>query len=319
MTEPKRRSFLKNAALLAAGLPWALESRANPYPKENPIFHISLAEWSLHRSLFAGKMDHLDFALLASQNGIEAVEYVNQFFKDKAGDQAYLKEMKDRADSEGVKSLLIMVDGEGALGASEEKERVQTVENHKKWVEAARFLGCHSIRVNGYSSGDLRTDDYYESQKLVADGLHRLCEFAEDYDLNVLIENHGGHSSHAPWLMGVMRKADHPRAGTLPDFGNFRISPWSENENILSYDSYRGTAELMPLARGVSLKTLVFDDFGNRSELDYDRMMRIVLDAGYRGHVGIEHGEEGREWESVVEVKEKLLACRKRLGPEYEN
>jgi sugar phosphate isomerase/epimerase len=264
-------------------------------------------------------MDHLDFALLTSQNGIEAVEYVNQFFKDKAGDQAYLKEMKDRADSEGVKSLLIMVDGEGALGASEEKERIQTVENHKKWVEAARFLGCHSIRVNGYSSGDFRTDDYYESQKLVADGLHRLCEFAEDYELNVLIENHGGHSSHAPWLMGVMRKADHPLAGTLPDFGNFRISPWGEEDNILSYDSYRGTAELMPLAQGVSLKTQVFDDFGNRSELDYDRMMRIVLDAGYRGHVGIEHGEEGREWESVVEVKEKLLACRKRLAPEYEN
>lgn len=319
MATQKRRTFFKHAALLTAGLPLAFESKAIPKGEAGSLFDISLAEWSLHRSLFAGKIDHLDFPVLTRKHGIEAVEYVNQFFKDKAKDKAYLKEMKSRADSEGVKSLLIMVDQEGALGAPEEKDRLQTVENHKKWVEAARYLGCHSIRVNGYSSGDFRKDDYYESQELVADGLHRLCVFADAYDLNILIENHGGHSSHAPWLMGVMRKADHPLAGTLPDFGNFRISPWGEDENILSYDSYRGTAELMPLAKGVSLKTTIFNDSGQRSDLDYDRMMRIVLDAGYRGHVGIEHGEEGREWESVDEVKEKLLACRQRLSTEYED
>ena len=257
--------------------------------------------------------------MLARKHGIEAVEYVNQFFKDKAKDMEYLKEMKNRADSEGVKSLLIMCDGEGALGDTDETKRQQTVDNHKKWVEAAKFLGCHSIRVNGFSQGGWgsRPDDYFESMKLVADGLHRLCEFADGYDIDIIIENHGGNSSYAPWLMGVMRMANHSRAGTLPDFGNFSIYRNRETKESISYDTYRGTQELMPLARGVSVKTTAWDDFGNQSDLDYEKIMRIVLDAGYRGYCGIEHGEEGREWESIVEVKEKLLITRNWLQSKY--
>ncbi len=287
---------------------------------KEPLFKISLAEWSLYRQLFQKKLDHLDFPMMTKKHGIDAVEYVNQFFKDKAEDMAYLKEMKDRADSEGVRSLLIMCDMEGALGAPEEKDRIQTVENHKKWVTAAKYLGCHSIRVNGFSRGGFgsKPDDFDESMKLVADGLRRLCEYADPHDINVIIENHGGNSSNAKWLVGVMKAADHPRAGTLPDFGNFSIYKDREKNKSVSYDAYRGTEELMPLAKGVSLKTTVWDDDGNQSDLDYDRMMKIVLDAGYRGYVGIEHGEAGREWESIVEVRDKLLAVRDRLKDHYQ-
>ena len=313
MSTLNRRKFVKNASVIAAGMGISFKPDPATEKSKAPLFEISLAEWSLNRSLFAKKMDNLDFPVLAKKHGIEAVEYVNQFFMDKAQDKAYLKELKDRADSEGVKSLLIMCDNEGALGAPDTAERKQTVENHKKWVEAAKALGCHSIRVNGYSS----QQDYYESQKLVADGLHQLCEFADDFGIHVIIENHGGHSSHAPWLMGVMRQAKHSRAGTLPDFGNFRIRSGDSGDSI-SYDSYRGTAEMMPLAKGVSLKTTVWDDFGQRSDLDYQKMMRIVLDSGFRGYCGIEHGEEGREWESIMEVKEQLLICRNWLQAEYQ-
>lgn len=312
MSELNRRTFVKNTSVIAAGLGLAFKNRTSDHGIKAPLFEISLAEWSLNRSLFAKKIDNLDFPVLTRKHGIEAVEYVNQFFMDKAKDQTYLKELKQRADSEGVKSLLIMCDNEGPLGAPEENIRMQTVENHKKWVEAAKFLGCHSIRVNGYSA----EDNYYESQKLVADGLHHLCEFADDFDIHVIIENHGGHSSHAPWLMGVMRYANHSKAGTLPDFGNFRIRTNAEGETI-SYDSYRGTAEMMPLAQGVSVKTSAWDDYGQQSDLDYEKIMRVVLDAGYRGYCGIEHGEEGREWESILEVKEKLLICRNWLQNEY--
>lgn len=319
MSVYKRRTFIKDATILASGMSLPLFNQQKNKQMKEPLFKISLAEWSLYRSLFAKKLDHLDFAVQAGKHGIEAVEYVNQFFMDKATDRAYLKEMKNRADSAGVQSLLIMCDREGALGAPEEKDRMQTVENHKKWVEAAKVLGCHSIRVNGFSRGSWgsRPDDYFESQKLVADGLYQLCEFADDFGINVIIENHGGNSSHAPWLMGVMRLANHSRVGTLPDFGNFRIHHEKDTNESISYDSYRGTAELMPLAKGVSVKPRVWDDFGNESDLDYDKMMRIVLDAGYSGYCGIEHGEEGREWESIVEIKEKLLVCRNWLKSEY--
>ena len=320
MSTFKRRDFIKKAAIASTGMGMAINSQAQNKPvSKTPIFKISLAEWSINRSLFAKKTDHLDFPALARKHGIEAVEYVNQFFMDKAKDQAYLKEMKTRADGEGVKSLLIMCDREGALGAPDEKERIQTVENHKKWVDAAKYLGCHSIRVNGYSTGNYGDHpiNFHESMNVVADGLHRLCEYADTMDINVIIENHGGNSSYAPWLMGVMRKAAHPRVGTLPDFGNFGIQKDDLTGKTISYDAYRGTKELMPLAEGVSLKVNVWDDFGNQSDLDYMKMMRIVLDTGYRGYVGIEHGEKDREWESIVEVKEKLQVVRNWLQAEY--
>ena len=319
MSNLKRRDFIKNAALTTAGLGLALKGQAESSKSYTPLFKISLAEWSIHRSLFNGAMKHLDFSIMARQNKIEAIEYVNQFFKDKANDDAYLREMKDRADSEGVRSLLIMCDGEGALGHPEEKERMKTVENHKKWVHAAKYLGCHSIRVNGFSGGGWGSppDNYEESKKLVADGLHHLCKYADEYDINVMIENHGGNSSDAKWLVAVMEMADHKRAGTLPDFGNFRIHHDKETKVTTSYDAYRGVKELMPLAKGVSVKTTVWDDNGNQSDLDYDKMLRIVLDAGYRGYCGIEHGEKDREWESIGEVRQKLLESRDRLMSVY--
>ncbi len=309
-----RRQFLRQSALAGLAVSFALPAIARPTSETaEPIFQISLAQWSLNPLLFDGKMDNLDFAPQARQHGIGAVEYVNQFFMDKAEDKAYIREMKNRADNEGVKSLLIMCDREGNLGDPDAAARMKAVENHYKWVEAAKMLGCHSIRVNGYSEGSRE-----EQMKLVSDGLHQLCLFADDHDINVIIENHGGYSSDAQWLVKTIEMADHERAGTLPDFGNFRISRWGQEDNIESYDSYRGTKELMPYAKGVSVKTTVWDDEGNQYPLDYDRMMRIVLDAGYRGYCGIEHTDRGNEWASIVDVRKKLEATRERLAPEYQ-
>ncbi|MFQ5505884.1 MAG: sugar phosphate isomerase/epimerase family protein [Planctomycetota bacterium] len=265
-----RRSFL-------AGLPALLDACASQAGGRG-WFRISLAEWSLHRSLRAARLDHLDFARAARGFGIDGIEYVNTFFKDKAQDQGYLAEMNTRADAEGVRSLLIMCDGEGSLGDPDGNRRARAVENHRRWIQAARVLGCHSIRVNARSRGS-----FQEQMKLAADGLARLAEIGAEHDINVIVENHGGLSSNGAWLAGVMRAADQPRLGTLPDFGNFRISRGSW------YDRYRGVAELMPWAKAVSAKSHDFDEAGNETSTDYLRMLRIVLSAGYRGWVGIEY------------------------------
>jgi sugar phosphate isomerase/epimerase len=307
-----RRSFLGTTAAVAAG---SLATRlfADDPP---PLFKISLAEWSLHKALFGRsdkKLDNLDFAKTAREEfGIDAVEYVNQFFMDKAKDEKYLGDMKKRAADHGVRSLLIMCDGEGHLGDPDDAKRTQAVENHHKWVEAAAFLGCHSIRVNAASSGS-----FEEQQKLAADGLRRLTEFAEKHNLSVLVENHGGLSSNGDWLAGVMKLVDHPHCGTLPDFGNFRVS---ENE---WYDRYKGVSELMPYAKAVSAKShnfdperplVTLDDNGGR-ETNYLKMMRIVLGAGYRGYVGIEYeGSKLSEYEGIRQTKRLLVHVRDALA-----
>lgn len=298
-----RREFLRGASTLAAWIVWPQGGSAAPQTRPAPVtrpsgqggedeppLRISLAEWSLHRTIFGGKLDHLDFAALARRElGLDAVEYVNQFFKDRASDAAYIAEMKKRADDAGVRSLLIMCDGEGALGDPDEARRKAAVENHYRWVEAARALGCHSIRVNAASRGS-----YEEQLRLAADGLRRLTEFAAGQGLNVLVENHGGLSSNGAWLAAVMRKVDHPRCGTLPDFGNFNLGEGRV------YDRYQGVRELMPFARAVSAKSNDFDEAGNEIHTDYRRMLRIVVDAGYRGYVGIEYeGSRLSEMEGI--------------------
>ncbi|MCB0305932.1 MAG: TIM barrel protein [Calditrichaeota bacterium] len=303
----KRRDFLKTMAggSLAAGSLLLLNQPAWSAGDPESPFRISLAQWSLHRTLFDGKLDHLDFAKTARRTyGIEAVEYVNQFFAGKAKDEAYLKEMKTRAEGEGVRSLLIMCDGEGRLGDPDPDKRRQAVENHYKWVEAAKFLGCHSIRVNAASEGT-----YEEQMKLAADGLHQLVTFGAEHGLNVIVENHGGLSSNGQWLSGVMKQVDHPRCGTLPDFGNFRIQgeEW--------YDRYQGVTELMPYAKAVSAKSHDFDSEGNETNTDYFRMMKIVLAAGYNGFVGIEYEGGGlSEHEGILATQRLLLRCREALA-----
>jgi sugar phosphate isomerase/epimerase len=308
-----RRDFIKLTGIAATGLTFGAPHFAMMMKKPDPLFKISLAEWSVNRLLFGGKMDHLDFPILSKKHGIDAVEYVNQFFMDKAKDMNYLREIKTRADGEGVTSVLIMCDREGMLGAATAEERRQTVDNHKKWVEAAKFLGCHSIRVNAYTAIPWSADPKAAKQAmdLCSEGMRQLCEFADDFDIHVVIENHGGFSSNAKWLADMIQQTEHPKAGTLPDFGNFKI--FSDDKSVVSYDSYRGVDELMPKATGVSLKPTVWDDHGKESALDYEKMMKIVLAHGYHGFVGIEHGEKDREWESIVAIRDILMEVRETL------
>jgi sugar phosphate isomerase/epimerase len=297
MTHPNsssRRRFLAQSGLTLGSLAMASSASA-----KEPLFKISLAQWTINPELKSGKIDNLDFARVAHDHGIHAIEYVNQFFMDKAKDKAYLDEMKKRAADLDVKSLIIMCDREGNIGDPDEKKRDQTVDNHRKWIDAAKTLGCHSIRVNAGSSGS-----WEEQVKLASDGLAKLTAFGAEQDINVIVENHGGLSSNADWLAEVITKVDHERCGTLPDFGNFRIK---DDE---SYDSYRGIEKLMPWAKGVSVKDTVWDDKGNQSQLDYERMLKIVLDAGFRGYCGIEHGG----FAGLNQSRERLEQAREKLA-----
>jgi len=299
----KRRTFLTLGAGTVGGLylqGCAGLGKMSAGSKEP--FKISLAQWSLHRRLRGQQkttLDNLDFAKEASSFGIGAIEYVNQFFMDKAKDTKYLSEMKKRAVDNGVKSLLIMCDGEGNIGDPDSKRRNQAVENHYKWVEAAKFLGCHSIRVNAGSSGT-----YEQQMELATDGLRRLSEFATNYKINVIVENHGGLSSNGQWLASVIKKVGLPNCGTLPDFGNFPPE----------IDRYEAVKALMSYAKAVSAKSHDFDEQGNETKTDYYRMMDIVLAAGYHGYVGVEYeGNRLSENDGIVATKrllEKIHAQR---------
>ena len=307
-----RREALKvSAGVAAAGVisPSLLASTGtSSVAKGNPI---SLAQWSLHREIFGGSLKAIDFPKVTrTRYGLAGCEYVNSFYRGKEKDESFKAELKKSAADHGVQSLLIMVDGEGALGDPDEAKRAKAVENHRRWLEMAKFLGCHSIRVNAQSSGS-----YEEQMKLAADGLSNLCDVAKPFGLNVLVENHGGLSSNGEWLAGVMKMVGKPTCGTLPDFGNFSLGggKW--------YDRYKGVKELMPYAKAVSAKSHEFDADGNETKTDYARMMKIVREAGYISWVGIEwEGGTPSEHEGILLTKKVLekngcLASQSGDGP----
>lgn len=301
-----RRDFLASAMAAGAGLSLAGTTMSKLMAEEagTEPFKISVAEYSLHRMIGKGELDPRDYGPFCKEKfGVDAVEYWMGPFADKAKDLAYLGEMQKKSEDAGVKQLLIMCDiagSKGDLGNPDEKIRQVAVEEHYPWVEAAKRMGCHSIRVNARSAGSKE-----EQAKLAADGLRRLSEFAAPYNINVIVENHGGNSSDGAWLAGVIKEVNLPNCGTLPDFGNF-----------YDYDRYQGVKEMMPYAKAVSAKSHVFDAEGNEAEIDYFKMMKIVLDAGYHGYVGIEW--EGAKPESEIEgvllTKRLLERVREKLS-----
>jgi sugar phosphate isomerase/epimerase len=124
-----------------------------------------------------------------------------------------------------------------------------------------------------------------------------LIEYADAAGINVLIENHWGLSSDPDWLMPLIEKVNHPRFGTLPDFGNFPDE----------IDRYDAVQRMMPRALAVSAKCYDFDDNGDETKVDFARMMGIVLDAGYSGYVGIEYEGERLPEREGIEACKKLL------------
>ncbi len=317
-----RRDFLTlmssavTATLAGPSLVTAAESK-------EPLFKISLAEWSLNKRMFkkAGEpLDHLDFCKTARSLGIDGVEYVNQMFFDKATDKAYLEEMKKRQEGEGVKGLLIMCDREGNLGDPDATKQAKTVENHLKWLDAAAELGCHSIRVNAASDPKLT---YEEQMKHAAEGLNALSIEADKRSLFVVVENHGGLSSNGLWLTGVMKLADHPRLGILPDFGNF----YTDRNKGELYNPYKGLREFMPwVKQGMSAKAYDWDTGagkfytedrreGREISLDFQRLLEIVVKAGYRGYIGIEYeGDKHSELDGIARTKQALEELRTMLS-----
>jgi sugar phosphate isomerase/epimerase len=270
---------------------------ANSFAQKE-VFKISLAEWSLHRTLGKKTITNLDFPRIAKMDyGLDAVEYVSVYFQGKSEDTAYLTALKDSCTKYGVKSLLIMVDGEGNLADSSLATRTKAIENHYKWVKAAKFLGCHSIRVNAAGRGTKE-----QMQASAIDALGKLADNAKPYDINIIVENHGGNSSNGLWLSGVMKAVNKPNCGTLPDLGNF-----------YDYDRYQGVTDMMPYAKGVSGKTYEFDANGNETKVDYEKMMKIISDSKFKGYIDVEY--EGNKLSEDEGIKASIALVKRVIAP----
>ncbi|MCG3126830.1 MAG: hypothetical protein CHACPFDD_01685 [Phycisphaerae bacterium] len=316
-TRLTRRDALRQTALAAATLAAPAAALAAPAASLLPTaaagafagpqsggerkaaFDISLAAWSVNRMFYSGRLKQIDMPELArKQCDLAGLELVNSFFP--SPQYRYCQDLSKRATDHGVRILLIMCDGEGDLSAADKAQRAQAVRNHRKWVDVAAALGCHSIRCN--SGGEAKNAD---SIKRCAEACAALVEYARADKINIIIENHGGLSADPGSMLEVIKQVNDPLFGTLPDFGNFPKE----------VDRYEAVRAWMPHARAVSAKCHEFDDKGEETATDYHKMMRIVVEAGYHGFVGIEYeGKSDDEIAGVLTCKRLLERCRQELG-----
>jgi len=320
-----RRTFLQQASQLAVGAALLglhsctdssetsqTERAENPASGQatGPVFQLSLAQWSLHKAIRDNGMDPLEFAAKARSLGFGAIEYVTQLYGDIAQNKSYLSQMKQRADDNGLVSHLIMIDHEGDLGSTNATERKKAVENHYKWVAAAKFLGCKAIRVNAAGTGTAE-----EVATAAIDGLGQLATFAQQENIAVVVENHGGYSSDGVWLSNVIRQVGLSNVGTLPDFGNFCIEKAENGDCLNAYDRYKGVQELLPFAKAVSAKSYDFNEHGEESTIDYHLMLSLCLDSGFAGYIGVEYeGNRLPEEEGILATKALVEKVGTELG-----
>ena len=297
----ERRNFNQLFALGTLGLAYSSPT----YNKK-----ISLAQWSLHRTIKVKKeLSPNDFSIKAREMGFDAVEYVSSLYWNELKSRSIAKitrELVSKSNDNDIKNLLIMVDGEGDLAAKNNSKREKAIENHIKWIEMAHELGCHSIRVN--LNGEKQKENWIEYS---SKSLTKLCSIAKKDKINIIVENHGGLSSNAKLLAKVMKEVNLDNCGTLPDFGNFCIEKEDPNNYfsncINEYDKYLGMEELMPYAKAVSAKSFDFNNNGEESTIDFKRIIDIVRSFEYKGYYGIEYeGLNLSEEKGILKTK-KLL------------
>ena len=312
----KRKDFLSTLGIAGIGTSLGVFASNNYSPtafKETPFFKLSLAQWSLHIAIQSGKMSPYDFGKFAKKHNFEGLEYVNTLYEDVMGSKeksraikSFIKKNNQIVNDLELENVLIMIDSEGDLSTLSERKRVKAIENHKIWVEAASEMGCHSIRVNLHGTSNA------EKWKVTSsESLSKLSDYASDYNINIIVENHGGLSSNADLLMEVMENVNKDNCGTLPDFGNFCISrKWGYGDDGCEdeFDKYEGVRKLMPKAFAVSAKSHVFDENGNEKEIDYKKMLSIVKNAGYKGYIGVEYEKISlSEEDGIIATKDLLL------------
>ena len=309
-----RRAFLKSAGASAAALGLSHSVLGMGAARAaTPKFGVSLAGWSLHRTIGEGegKTPMLEMPKLSRQEfDIEAIELVNRMLA--STEKSYLDAFAKNCSDNDVKILLIMVDGEGNIGGRTEEQREDAIARHSKWVDIASDFGCHSIRMNWAGAAHDVVEKPDELKDFIArstPAFKKLCDYGDSKDINIIIENHGGASSYPDAMETLMAAVDHPRFGTLPDFGNFPRNDQGE----YTLDIYDALDRLMVYAKAVSAKCYDFDpETGMETKLDYPRIIENVTEKhGYDGYIGIEY-EGGRlsEAEGIKAAKELLDKLR---------
>lgn len=279
-----RREFIEKSAMLsAAGLvtpAWYKNTQPMTTPRMT-YDDISLAQWALVDEIREGKWKNIDFPRIAREDfGLNGIEFVNTLFEVPTAN--YLAQLKQNAEDYEVTMVLIMVDAEGDGCEPTSKMRKQFEINHRKWIDIAHYLDCHSIRTNCRGPKNV---DKKEALKWAAESYNMLLDYAIQAKVSVVIENHGGVSNDPDWMAELMNEVNNLYFGTYPD--------WRQPSD--TFDNFNYLNKTLPWALGMSYRNQPTEDLTAK-------MIKLCRDSGYKGWYGIE--SSGRD--AIVKGKDLL-------------
>ena len=298
----KRRNFIQTTIAASLGIPLMGSNLISDSLLNDQNIKISLQCYSFASSLFTKKMNIIDFPKIVREDfNIDAAEYWNRPMVEKRRDSNFIRELNKRTNDYGLENTFMLVDlinfqtGESKSLCSRDKiERNFAIEEHKEWIEFSKAIGCKGIRVNLWSDNMTRS----EVKSISQDSLGELLEFSNKINMSIVIENHGGYTSDAKWLIDLIKSINHPKLGTLPDFGtrNFCIKRAPKTESgifgsqcVDQYDKYKGVKEMLPYAKGISAKSHTFNNDGEEMSTDYKKMINLIKASGFNDYIAIEY------------------------------
>ena len=288
---------------------------------------ISLQCFSFASEFYKGNFDLSNFSKIVRETyNLDGAEFWSIPFIGKEKNSSFLNELRQKSNDYGIKNTIILVDlldmqtmkQGNSLASIDKKERNQAIEDHKPWIDAAKSIECDSIRINLWSDANKE-----EVMKVSIESISKLLEYSSDKNISIVIENHGGHTGDAKWLVNLVNKINNKNLGTLPDFGTLNFCVKRDlNLNFSAkcfsqYDKYLGVKELLPYAKGISAKSTQFDLKGNETTTNFKKMLRLIKKSNFEGYISIEYEGAIRDTFSQknnhLSTHEGILATKKLL------
>lgn len=275
--------------------------QAKPYKNFPAKLKTSLNAYSFNSPLMKGDMNLDQLLEFCAANQIDAVDITAYYFPGypEVPSDEYLYHIKQKAFLLGVE-----ISGTGVRNDFTDPDpakRKASVELVKKWIVAAEKLGAPVIRVFS-GTADVKDIPREKVVDYMVANLKECVEFGKLHGVVVGIQNHNDFIKTADQAIEIIKRINSDWFGLILDVGSYRTG-----------DPYQEIAQSIPYTVNWQLKENLFVN-GVEQKTDLDRIMKIILEKGYRGYIPLETLGEGDPKVKVPRFLDEIRRAMQKIG-----
>ncbi len=248
---------------------------------------VSISSWSYRAWFDSGACDMFSFLDEVQRLGADGFEIFPRHVcaDDPAG---CLKKIAAAARQKKLAIASLIAGNDFARPAA--AERAQQVAHMQQCIVNAAGAGI--TRLNTFTGYHTDGQDPWMELCRVIDAYREVMPLAEQHGLLLCIENHSSVCTDADSILHIIKAVGSTHLRTNPDFTNF-VPEFSRRSSRALDRIYTETAKFAPLAANAHLKVNEFDAQGNHAHVDVARLVGMLRDVNYDGHIVLEMYGEG--------------------------